>query len=292
MMALRHILLALLCVLVWGGSFSVIRWGLQDLPPLAFASLRFGLVALLIPFVPRPTINWSTILLYGTGWGAVQFSGLFLAIHQGLPTSLSSVLAQSQVFFTLLFAVVFRLERLCMRKVLSLGLAITGVSVIAGDQTSVVSSFAIALSLIGASGWASGNIVVRMVAIDGQRSDSLTFIVWASLIPAVVLAFISAQFENHQAIFNLNPAAAFRAILAVIYQAIGALLIGTLAWNRLLNHYPATTVAPFSLLTPLIGLSIGYLFWGETLSTAAFVGSILLFLGLISNLSIAKVQSK
>ena len=96
-------MLALVCVLVWGGSFSVIRWGLQDLPPLAFASLRFGLVALLIPFVPRPTINWSTIFLYGTGWGAVQFSGLFLAIHHGLPTSLSSVLAQSQVFFTLLF---------------------------------------------------------------------------------------------------------------------------------------------------------------------------------------------
>lgn len=148
-MAPRHIALALLCVLVWGGSFSVIRWGLQDLPPLAFASLRFVLVALLIPFVPRPNTSWRTIVVYGLGWGAVQFSGLFLAIHHGMPTSLSSVLAQSQVFFTMLFGMVLRLESLNARKGLSLGLALTGLSIIASDESAEVPLIAMALSLMG-----------------------------------------------------------------------------------------------------------------------------------------------
>ncbi len=291
-MAPRHIALALLCVLVWGGSFSVIRWGLQDLPPLAFASLRFGLVALLIPFVPRPNTSWRTIVVYGLGWGAVQFSGLFLAIHHGMPTSLSSVLAQSQVFFTMLFGMVLRLESLSARKGLSLGLALTGLSIIASDESAEVPLIAMALSLMGAAGWASGNIVVRIVATAGQRSDSLAFIVWASLIPAVILACLSAEFENHTAIFNLNTATSVSVTIAVLYQSLGALLIGTLAWNRLLRHYPATTVASFSLLTPIIGLSIGCLFWGETLSISAFVGSTLLLFGLISNLSVATVHAK
>ncbi|WP_064010749.1 EamA family transporter [Methylomonas methanica] len=291
-MAPRHIALALLCVLVWGGSFSVIRWGLQDLPPLAFASLRFGLVALLIPFVPRPNTSWRTIVVYGLGWGAVQFSGLFLAIHHGMPTSLSSVLAQSQVFFTMLFGMILRLESLNIRKGLSLGLALAGLSIIASDESAEVPTIAMALSLMGAAGWASGNIVVRMVATAGQRSDSLAFVVWASLIPAVILACLSAEFENHTAIFNLNTATSVSVTIAVLYQSLGALLIGTLAWNRLLRHYPATTVASFSLLTPIIGLSIGCLFWGETLSISAFVGSTLLLFGLISNLSVATVHAK
>ncbi|OAH96380.1 hypothetical protein A1332_22445 [Methylomonas methanica] len=279
-------------MLVWGGSFSVIRWGLQDLPPLAFASLRFGLVALLIPFVPRPNTSWRTIVVYGLGWGAVQFSGLFLAIHHGMPTSLSSVLAQSQVFFTMLFGMILRLESLNIRKGLSLGLALAGLSIIASDESAEVPTIAMALSLMGAAGWASGNIVVRMVATAGQRSDSLAFVVWASLIPAVILACLSAEFENHTAIFNLNTATSVSVTIAVLYQSLGALLIGTLAWNRLLRHYPATTVASFSLLTPIIGLSIGCLFWGETLSISAFVGSTLLLFGLISNLSVATVHAK
>ncbi|WP_036275573.1 EamA family transporter [Methylomonas sp. 11b] len=291
-MAPRHIALVLLCVLVWGGSFSVIRWGLQDLPPLAFASLRFGLVALLIPFVPRPNTSWRTIVVYGLGWGAVQFSGLFLAIHHGMPTSLSSVLAQSQVFFTMLFGMVLRLESLNARKGLSLGSALTGLSIIASDESAEVPLIAMALSLMGAAGWASGNIVVRIVATAGQRSDSLAFIVWASLMPALTLAALSAAFENHQTIFNLTTASAVPAAIAVLYQSLGALLIGTLAWNRLLRHYPATTVASFSLLTPIIGLSIGCLFWGETLSISAFVGSTFLLFGLISNLSVTTVHAK
>lgn len=145
------------------------RWGLQDLPPLAFVSLRFGLVVLLIPFVPRPNTSWRTIVVYGLGWGAVQFSGLFLAIHHGMPTSLSSVLAQSQVFFTMLFGMVLRLESLSARKGLSLGLALIGLSIIASDESAEVPLIAMALSLMGAAGWASGNIVVRIVATAGQR---------------------------------------------------------------------------------------------------------------------------
>ena len=43
-MPLRHFLLALAVVAVWGTNFVVIKLALGHLPPLLFAALRFGLV--------------------------------------------------------------------------------------------------------------------------------------------------------------------------------------------------------------------------------------------------------
>ncbi|WP_256361437.1 EamA family transporter, partial [Methylomonas koyamae] len=124
----------------------MIRWGLHDLPPLAFASLRFAAVALLILFVGRPAIGWQMLLLYGAGWGVVQFAGLFLALHFGLPTSLSSVLAQLQVFFTLLFSVALGWETLSRRKLLSLALAVIGVGLIVSDRPAALPATALGFS--------------------------------------------------------------------------------------------------------------------------------------------------
>jgi O-acetylserine/cysteine efflux transporter len=43
---LRHILLALLVVAVWGINFTIIKVALAELPPLLFACLRFTFMLL------------------------------------------------------------------------------------------------------------------------------------------------------------------------------------------------------------------------------------------------------
>ena len=54
-LSFRDLLLALAVVFVWGTNFVVIRLGLNALPPLLFASLRFTFVLLpLVFFLPRP----------------------------------------------------------------------------------------------------------------------------------------------------------------------------------------------------------------------------------------------
>ncbi|MGL5930797.1 MAG: EamA family transporter, partial [Dermatophilaceae bacterium] len=53
-MPLRDVLAATAVMVVWGVNFVVIDWGLRDVPPLLFVALRFGVVALAVPFVARP----------------------------------------------------------------------------------------------------------------------------------------------------------------------------------------------------------------------------------------------
>jgi drug/metabolite transporter (DMT)-like permease len=70
---LSHLVLALFVAAVWGTNFVVISVGLDDLPPLLFAGLRFLLVAAFAVVVPRPRIGWGSLAAYGLLIGAGQF---------------------------------------------------------------------------------------------------------------------------------------------------------------------------------------------------------------------------
>ena len=101
-MPLPHILLALAVVAVWGTNFVVIRWGLDGLPPLLFAALRFAASALpWLLFVPRPRVRWQTQAAFGVLLGVGQFGLLFLAIQGHISPGLASLVVQMQVFFTI-----------------------------------------------------------------------------------------------------------------------------------------------------------------------------------------------
>jgi len=54
-----HFGAALLMVTIWGFNFVVIRWGLNDIPPLLLTLLRFVMAAFpALLFVPRPKAPW------------------------------------------------------------------------------------------------------------------------------------------------------------------------------------------------------------------------------------------
>ncbi len=122
-MTLRDRLLALLVVVIWGVNFVVIKFGLQGMPPFLLAGMRFLLVALpAIFFIPRPTIPWKWLLLYGMTMSFAQFAFLFVAIKVGMPAGLASLVLQAQVFFTLLLGVVLMGES-CASTILSASLS-------------------------------------------------------------------------------------------------------------------------------------------------------------------------
>jgi len=70
---------------------------------------------------------------------------------------------------------------------------------------------------------------------------------------------------------------------ALAYLAGVATLFGYTVWTRLLTRYPANQVAPFSLLVPVVGLTTGWLVYGEAMQPVHFAGAALLMLGLAVN---------
>jgi len=291
-MAPRDLMAAMVVVCIWGFSFVVVKWGLADMPPLFFVTLRFAGVAVLAIWLPRPKIDLRYLLLYGISWGAVQFGCLFLAIHLGMPAGLASVVVQSQAFFTLILSTLLLDEHWRASQLAGLIVSALGLWLIAEGPGGSVPLVGFLLNLVGAIGWAYGNIVVRRMVARSTRTDTVGFVAWAAVAPSVVLALLSLVFEGRSQIMPAIEGLGLHAVLAVGYQAFAAVLAGALIWNRLLSRYPANQVAPFSLLVPCVGLLSAGLLLGEKLTLVQALGSLLTVGGVFINMMGARLAGR
>lgn len=284
-MPLSHLLLALAVVFVWGTNFVVIKWGLADLPPFLFATLRFTLSAFpLLLFVKRPAVPWRKLAAFGVLLGVGQFGLLFYAMGQDISPGLASLLIQMQVFFTIGLAMTIAGERPRPIQGVALALSLAGMAVIAahahasapGVETTVLG---IVMILAAALAWAMANMVVK----SAGRVDMLGFMVWSSVFAAPALALLSLALEGPTAIAAALQRAGWGAWSAVAWQALGNTLFGYGVWNWLLARHPAATVTPAALLVPVFGMTASAALLGEAMPGWKLGATALVIAGLALN---------
>lgn len=276
-MPLSHILLALLVTLIWGVNFVVIKVGLEDFPPLLFCALRFALAATPLLFLRGPLpAPWWRIVQIGVLLGVIKFGLLFVGMHLGMPAGLSSLVLQSQVFFTVLIAALVLGERPTMRALAGLGLAAVGLLLIGSERSLGDSLVGFLLVMAAALAWAFSNIATKR----SGASDMLRLICWVSLVPVMPLLGLSYVFEGPQAMGAAMESLSWRGVGALLYIAFLATTVGFALWSFLLRRYPASLVTPFALAVPVSGLLSGWLLLGEALSPMGWLACALVFGGL------------
>ncbi|MDF2077500.1 EamA family transporter [Pseudomonas mendocina] len=276
----KDLLLALLVIVVWGLNFVVIKVGLHGMPPMLMGALRFLLAAFpAILFVRRPQVPLRWMLAYGMTISLGQFAFLFYAMYVGMPAGLASLVLQSQAFFTLFFAALFLGERLRGSNLFGLLVAASGLVLIGlqGGQAMTLAGFA--LTIAAASMWALGNVVTRKLG----KVNLVGLVVWGSLIPPLPFLALSLWLEGPELISQSLRTLGLDSMLVLAYLAFGATILGYGLWSRLLSRYPASQVAPFSLLVPVVGISSSALLLGERLGALQMVGAALVMAGLLIN---------
>jgi len=267
----RHVLLALAVAVVWGVNFVVIHVGLDHFPPLLFAALRFCLVALALPFVPRPVVPAKYVVAVGVFLSAGQFGLLFLGIDKGMPAGLASLVLQLQAAFTVGLAVLLLKERPQRAQLAGGALALAGIGIIAAGRASAVPIGALALTVGAAASWGFGNVATR----KARTPNPLGLLVWSSLVPPLPLLTLSFLTERGDPVdFTASS------ILALLYVVVLSTLLGFGAWAWLLGRHPASTVAPFTLLVPVVGIAAAWLALNEVPSGAELIGAEVVLTGL------------
>ena len=277
----RHLLLAVAVVAVWGTNFVVIKLALAQLPPLLLATLRFSFALLpAVFFLKRPAVPWRNLATYGLLIGAGQFGLLFIAMNGHISPGLASLVIQTQVFFTIGMAMRSADERVQPVQWVALLLAAAGLVTIATHTDGSTTPLGLAIVLVAAFCWSCGNMASRRAG----RVNMLAYVVWASAFSIPPLLVLSLVIEGPARIATALADADAVAWGAVLWQSVGNTLFGYAVWGWLLARHPAATITPMALLVPVFGMASSAWWLSEPLPGWKLAAAALVLGGLALNL--------
>lgn len=278
---------AVIVIVVWGLNFVVMKWGLDTLSPLLLCALRF--VAASLPFLlfvrPPKNLSWGLLAGYGLVQGVGQFGLLFTGMKLGMPAGMASVVLQTQAFITMLLAAVMLGEKPQRWQWLGLTIAIGGLVLIGtahGNSAADMTLLGFVLTVGAAAMWAGSNLLTRVAARQGPY-EPVSFIVWTSVFPIAPLLGLSVWLEGGDTVLAQLQGLGVRELGVIAYLALLSTLLGYGLWTRLLQRYAASTVAPLSLLVPVIGLLSAMVLLGEFPSAVQWLGTAGVLLGMMVN---------
>lgn len=268
----------LLCV-VWGSTWIFIKIGLDNLPPISFAGIRFLLTfIILLPIVwfqresfPRDKKQWKVIAFSGILQFFLNYGLLFWG-EQYISSGLAAVLQATIPAFGLILARIYiPEEKITLLKVLSIILGLAGVAVIFKEQLQLggtLSFLGSAAIVVGAFMAAYASILVKKY---GSGINAQTFLWGQTLFGFVPLMITGFIFEGNPLNFNWTR----NAIFCVVYLSIVGSVIAFMLYYWLLMKIDVTKAMMISLVTPLVAVVIGGIYLGEELAAQTIFGGVM-----------------
>ena len=289
-LTLRHFLLALLVIVIWGSNFVVIKYALFTLPPILFAALRF--LAAAIPCVVifrRPPVPLSNLAGYGMLIGIGQFALLYLAIRSEIAPGLASLVVQLQVLFTMGLAMASTGDRPRPYQWVACAIAFAGMLSIAMHIEGGTTLLGLGMTVAAGFFWACGNMLSRKAVVYAQQQNKplnmLAYTVWSSLMTVPPLFLLSWIFEGWPSMSQAITQMTWPTALAVLWQSWGNTIFGYSIWAWLLGRYAAATISPLALLIPIFGMTSAALFLNEPMPTWKLASAAVVLLGLTINVT-------
>jgi len=213
--------------------------------------------------------------------GVGQFGVLYYAINGHISPGLASLVIQTQVFFTIGFAMFFAKERLRLYQIVAVSVAMIGLVIIAVHTDASTTVFGLALVVLAGFCWGIANTTSRRAG----SINMFSYVVWASAFAIPPLFLISFIFEGGWDTLSTSMASApVGAWVGVLWQSWGNTLFGYAAWGWLLSKHPAALVAPAPLLVPIFGMGASAFFLSEPLPAWKMLAAGLVIAGLLVNL--------
>jgi drug/metabolite transporter (DMT)-like permease len=271
--AVDFALLALLATL-WGASYTFIKLGVATIPPISFIAARTLIAGVLLLAVmrwrglslPMDVASWRRFLFQACLNSVIPFTLIAWAersLEAGLATILNST---APVFTFLLTFAITRHEPVGLRKLFGVLAGLAGTCLIVGVQ---------ALGGIGEQFVAQIAVVVATICYAGaaifsrgfRNLDPMAPAAGSLLCGATILVPLSLVVDRP---WTLAPSTS--SVLALLGLAVFSTALAFVIYFRLIQTLgPVGTTSQAYLRVP-IGVAIGVLFLGESLSPTAWVG--------------------
>ena len=278
----RLVWLLLCCI--WGSTWLFIKLGLQDLPPLTFAGIRFLIAStILIAIVavrglalPRRRSDWFLLAITGILAFSLNYGLLFWG-EQYISSGLAALLQATIPAFGLVIAHFYLPgERMTPAKIFGVVMGVAGVGVIFSNQLSVAGTGALAGSaalVLSSVCAAYSNVLVKA---RGQHLDPAILAAAQMFFGLIPLLLIGIPREGNPFDFRWTPMAFF----ALFYLAIVGSVIAFLLYYWLVRNMDVTKTMLIALVTPVVAVTLGMLVLGEKLDWRTIAGGAMIMSGI------------
>lgn len=280
------ITLLIVCCAFWGFQQILIKFAVQEIPPLWQASIRmFGATALLwawcavrgVPLFQRDGTLRAGLL------AGLLFAGEFCFIYLGLMHTSASRL--TVFLYTSPFVVAILLPRVVpgerLRRVQWVGLVIAFSAVAIAFSEGFLHSSPVAgqwrgdlMGLAAGVLWGLTTLTIRATRLTSASAEKTLFYqlaVTALVAPVVSLALGETWSFDYSSL----------AWGSVALQTVVGAFASYLTWMWLLRHYPATQMSTFTFLTPVFALVFGIVLLGEPLTVQLVVALVGVAAGIV-----------
>ena len=258
---------------------KVVNTGIQ---PVFFCGLRSLIAAFCIIIwmkhkripIAFPMSEWGVGIIAGIIF-AIEFLFLFLALDY------TTVIRNAVIYYSmplwLSIMAHFLLPNECMTKTKFTGLCIAFFGVVwailtKDDNNQSYTLFGDLCALGGAIGWATIILLARGSGFSRVKPEMQ--LLWMTLVSTPILIVVSLFFGDLVRELQLIH------LFGLLFQSVIVVAAGFIFWLWLLSIYPASGVASFAFLTPIFGMTFGWLFLDEILSSNIAFAALFVVLGI------------
>ena len=274
------VLVWIVLCLIWGTTWLFIKVGLDEIPPITFAALRFILAIAVVGALlkltrlqlPRDRSQWKLLAVTGVLQFTINYSLVFwseLHISSGLAAVLQAMIP---VFGLILAAYYLPEEKITWLKVASLAIGVAGVSIIFLDQLRIETGLAFAGAVgivVGAFAAAHASILTKAKA-GGMHPAVIVF--GQMICGTVPLIFLSLGLEGNP--FDLDIGR--KGLVSILYLAIFGTVVSFWLYYWLLSRVESTKAMTTALVTPLIAVICGNLILDEEITIETVAGGVMI----------------
>ncbi|WP_158057425.1 DMT family transporter [Halorussus halophilus] len=278
----RDVFLFAFLAVAWGGGFIAIEAGLESLPPVFFASLRYDLGALLLVgyaaatrdrWLPRTRDDYLSVLIVGAFFIAANNALLFLG-QQHTTGGVAAVLYSMNPVLTAAIApLLLADERLSRLGVVGFALGLVGVSlVVRPDPGNFLASAVGKLLVLGsASSVAVGSVLLRKTE---PTADAVARTGWAMALGSLVMHGLSVA-RGETATLDIS----MDALIPLAYLVIFATAAAYVVYFGLLDRHGPVEINLVSYVVPMVAAITGWALRDETLTAATIAGFVVILAG-------------
>ena len=268
---------------IWGGMYVVVKVVVSVIPPLELVWMRYLIAITALVMIGLMTKqSWrihkrDLLLIIAIG----VIGNTISIVTQEIGTKLSSaqmgaIITSATPAFMVLFARLLLKERINLKKGISICLATMGVIIIVGNSHIDMSSQLGGISLlVAALTWALMSVLIKRVPSSYSQIVVTTYSILVAIV--ILTPFVLGRLHEIK-IHQLTHPTIWGGLL---YLGVISTASGFLLWNRGLQILNASSGGLFFFFQPVVGTFLGWLLLGENLGLTFWLGSILIFIGVL-----------